>query len=395
MLPPDYLLTVADSVVEIYAEAEQEILEDIARRIVKNNHLTETAKWQIEKAKEIGMLQGNITKIMASASKKSSKEISRIMKEAGEKGLALDDAIYKKAGLSPLPIDQSPALLAIVLQGRDATLGLIGNYTKTTAKVATNAYNNALDKAFLKIVSGAQSPTTAIKDAINEIASLGMEKVAYPSGGFTSLEASVRKAVTTGVNQAVAKLQIERASELGTDLVEVTSHSGARPSHASWQGGIYSIKGQVNGYRSLADACGYGSGDGLCGWNCYHSFFPYFEGLSSKGFSRDPAKDAGRNNEEEYDKQQKQRYYERLIRTSRKEVRTINTAIISSQDQKLSYELKEEFERASAKLKNREKLLKKYLEENGLTAIPENAYVAGWNKSLSMKAYWASKRKNS
>ena len=31
----------------------------------------------------------------------------------------------------------------------------------------------------------------------------------------------------------------------GCDLVEVTAHAGARPSHAEWQGKIVSLSGQA------------------------------------------------------------------------------------------------------------------------------------------------------
>ena len=38
-----------------------------------------------------------------------------------------------------------------------------------------------------------------------------------------------------------AQVQLTRAKEMGVDLCIVSSHLGARPSHAEWQGKIYSI----------------------------------------------------------------------------------------------------------------------------------------------------------
>lgn len=66
----------------------------------------------------------------------------------------------------------------------------------------------------------------------------------------------------------------------GCDLVEVTAHSGARPEHAEWQGKVYSRSGKSSKYPSLVEATGYGTGPGLGGWNCRHSMFPYYEGMS-------------------------------------------------------------------------------------------------------------------
>ena len=392
MLTPEYLVTVSDEVVKIFAEAEREIVDDIARRIVKMNYYTETAMWQTEKIKQFGGLQGDVKRILAKATGKSQKELSRIMKEAAEKGLSFDDAIYKAAGFTPAALAQSPALLAIVLQGRDSALALLNNYTKTTAQTATKAFNDTLDRALIQIINGTQSPTTAIKNAVNTIAKVGMEKVAYPSGVISSLENAVKRAILTGTNQTVAKLQEARADEMGTDLVEVTSHSGARPTHAEWQGGIYSLKGSTKGYRTLADACGYGSGDGLCGWNCYHNFYPYFLGLSSKSFSRDPSKDDGKDNNEQYEQQQKQRYYERQIRYAKKEVQALGSAIEVAKNEELAAAFKEDFDRASLKLSNRKGALDQFIRQTQRTKLPENENIAGWNQSIAMKAVWGARR---
>ena len=178
MLEPAYLVSAADSVVEIYSQVEQDIAADIARRIVKTGYLTDTAKWQLKKAQEFGYLRKNVDKRLAEATGLSTREIRRLMKEAGVKALAYDDAIYTAAGLTPQAIEKSPALQALLLQGADTTLALIGNYTKTTGKVANLAFNNILDRAYIQIISGAFSPNTAIKNAVKEIASTGIESVA-------------------------------------------------------------------------------------------------------------------------------------------------------------------------------------------------------------------------
>lgn len=58
--------------------------------------------------------------------------------------------------------------------------------------------------------------------------------------------------------------------------MELTAHSGARPSHAEWQGQIVSRSGQ-DGYLSL-DAIGYGTVTGFKGINCRHDWRPYYPG---------------------------------------------------------------------------------------------------------------------
>lgn len=392
MLTPEYLMQAADPVVEIYSQVEQDILEDIARRVVKTGYFTDTAQWQLKKAKEFGYLQGNVQDILAKATGLSQKEVQKLMTAAGTKSLAFDDAIYKAAGMSPVAVSQSPALMAMLLQGVDTTMALIGNYTKTTAKVSTVAFNSILDRAYIQIISGAFDPTTALKRAIKELATSGIEKIAYPSGATASIETAVRRAVTTGVNQSVAKLQLLRAEEMGCELVETSSHAGARPSHAEWQGKVFCIKGHHKRYGDFYRETGYGTGAGLCGWNCYHSFYPYFEGLSTPSFSHDPSKDAGRSNDEDYERQQKQRYYERKIREAKKECSTLDAAMKAAQSDELHDELYKEFQRASVKLKQREARLREFIVETGRTRLRDREWTGTWNRSTSSKAVWANRK---
>lgn len=385
----------ADPVVEIYSQVELDILADIARRIVKTGYFTDTAQWQLRKAKEFGYLQGDVNGILSKATGLSRKEVQKLMTAAGSKSLAFDDAIYKAAGMSPVAVSQSPALMAMLLQGVDTTMALIGNYTKTTAKVSTVAFNSILDRAYIQIISGAFDPTTAIKRAIRELATSGIEKIAYPSGATSSIETAVRRAVTTGVNQSVSKLQLLRAEEMGCELVETSSHAGARPSHAEWQGKVFCIKGHHKRYGDFYRETGYGTGEGLCGWNCYHSFYPYFEGLSTPSFSRDPSSDAGRTNGDDYELQQKQRYYERKIREAKKECSTIDAAMNSATNDELKKELYGDFQKASVKLKQREARLSEFIDETGRTRLRDREWTGAWNRSTSSKAVWANRKAKS
>lgn len=152
------------------------------------------------------------------------------------------------------------------------------NICRTTARTATKQFEDALDRAWLKVSSGAFDAESAIRSAVKELSEKGIQSIKYPSGRTDSLEVSVRRAVVTGVNQTAGQLQEELADELGCDLVEVTAHSGARPEHAVWQGKIYSRSGSDPKYPPFRQSTGYGTGAGLCGWNCGHSFGPYIEG---------------------------------------------------------------------------------------------------------------------
>ena len=133
----------------------------------------------------------------------------------------------------------------------------------------------------LKVSSGAFDYKSAVKSAVNSLADT-MKYVTYPTGHRDTLEVAARRAVLTGVNQTAAKLQVARADEMGVEFFETTAHGGARPSHAEWQGRQFHRGGAVDfmgkHYPDFEAATGYGTGAGLCGWNCRHTFFAIFPG---------------------------------------------------------------------------------------------------------------------
>ena len=124
-----------------------------------------------------------------------------------------------------------------------------------------------------------------------------------------------------------------QADQLGSDLVEVTAHAGARPSHAVWQGQIYSRSGKSRSYPDFVQATGYGTGAGLGGWNCRHSFFPHFPGQSNT-YSKDELEEYTRPDAVEYngksmslyEAEQTQRNIERQIRRWKREDNALQAA---------------------------------------------------------------------
>lgn len=392
MLTPEFLAGCSDDIILIWAETEEEILSDIARRIVKNGYITDTAAWQIEKARQLGILNGDVAKALEKAYGKSTKEVDRLFVEAAKIAMEADNEIFLAAGIEATLLEFTPVQRAILLQGTKTTKMLLESYTHTTARASELAFRNAADKAYLGIMSGAVDNTTAIRRSINELAKGNIQSVAYPTGVSHSMEAATRRAIVTGCNQSVAKLQLARAEDLGCELVEVSSHSGARPSHAEWQGEVYCIHGKSGKYKDFYQETGYGDGDGLCGWNCYHNFWPYFEGLSRRAFSKDPSADAGHSNTKDYEDSQRQRALERSVRDAKKECVVLNEAILASNSDELSEQLYRDFQQASVKLKRRERKLDEFCAETGRTRLNEREQSPGFGRSVSSKAVWANRK---
>ena len=301
-----------ERLVRTYAQLEMDILLDMARKLGKFDLYIPSTVYQHQKLVQMGLVYDEIVLRLSAALKKTPAEIEKIIKEAGADSLKNDLNIYEKAatettetakaarerptrmrleevrkhidkvisGTAAVAFEaESKAIANIINEGFRRTNGAFENLTRTTANTATRQFERALDRAYMQVSSGAFSGGRATEMAIKDLAAKGIESLVYPSGHVDTMEVAARRAIITGVNNTNLHLKDELAEQLGLNLVEVSAHAGARPSHAVWQGKIYSRKGATDKYPNLAEATGYGTGPGLGGWNCNHTMSPYYEGM--------------------------------------------------------------------------------------------------------------------
>ncbi len=331
MLTPEFYESCADELITLYSQLENDIIADVVRRVLKTNIVTETAKHQIEMLQESGYLYNDILSQIGKSTNKTNAEVKRLFEDAGVMTINADNQIYIANGLNTLTLRQSPAMLQTLEAGYRKTLGNLNNLTLTTANTSQTLYYNACNQAYMQLSSGAFSYQQAIKNAI-EMASKQGASVLYPSGHTDRVDVAVRRSVLTGLGQTCREIGLMNAQEVGSDLMEITAHSGARPNHATWQGQIVSLSGR-KGYLSKADI-GYGTGDGFGGWNCRHDWFPFFEGYSQRNYTQSQLDELDARNIKyngkmytEYEISQIQRKKERDIRSAKREQTAFKVAV--------------------------------------------------------------------
>ena len=368
MLKPEYLQRVPDGMIQLYAQAEMDILENMAVRIAHYGYWIPAVEHQAKMLEEAGMVREEILARLKTLTGRADRELRQLMQEAGGVSLKSDDAVYRRQGLNPPPVSASEDLQKILQAGYEKTSGTFRNLTLTTARTAAHQFEQALDRAYMQITLGGMDYNTAIRSTIKQLSAEGVGAIRYPTGRTDTIEVAVRRAVVTGVNQTALRLQDARADEMGADLVEVSAHAGARPSHAQWQGGIYSRSGKSKKYPDFVKTTGYGTGAGLGGWNCSHSFRPWFEGMSrtyDKALLKEyQAKDYEYNGVKmtEYEALQEQRKIERNIRRWKREQNALQAAGLDSSE-------------ASAKITEWNRRQKDFLEQTGLKADGMRAAV--------------------
>ena len=171
-------------------------------------------------------------------------------------------------------------------------------------------------------VEGGDSPRRAIGDAVSRLSKLGMTTIDYKSGVSTPVDAALRRHLVTQANQARNDVLWRRMDEWGCDLVYTTAHYGARPTHAVWQGRVFSRSGRSAKYPALVEATGYGTAAGLCGVNCRHRMVPYVEGASKLPDTdySEQERLTGMTSDEYYAATQAQRRMEARVREAKREV---------------------------------------------------------------------------
>ena len=204
----------------------------------------------------------------------------------------------------------------------------------------THYYMRTVETAIQEVLDGTSTHEKAVKKAVRELTRSGVRYINYKSGWCNRTNVAVRRAVTTEITHDMAMRAFANARETGTDYYEVEYHAGARPSHAEWQGKVYTEK-------QLYEICGLGKVDGLCGANCMHYFYPFYPGTSERLYTDEFLEKAlkeskiktsyGGDEYTPYEARQKMRQMESAMRIQREKIDIQNKLNIDAKTDRAKY----------------------------------------------------------
>lgn len=336
MFTPTEIEALPSAMEQLYRSLQLNIMSDLTERLKANGEeITSAADWQINRLYELGVSKDEIDSLIQSTLNVSDDEIDRIYDEVVKSGYARNEELYTGKGKEYIPYAENKQLQQLVKAVKNQTKSEYRNITGSLGFAVRNAdnalsftpladfYQRTLDNGFMQIASGAVDYNTVLKRAVKAMTDSGLRTVDYASGWSNRVDVAVRRALMTGFNQVVAKVNEDNAEQLGTEYFEVSYHRGARPAHQVWQGRVYSKK-------ELETVCGLGTVTGLCGANCYHSYSPFMKGIDTPTYSEE---ELDRMNEEEntpkeyngrqytaYEAQQRQRRLETAMRADRQQI---------------------------------------------------------------------------
>ena len=400
MLTPDYLQGAPAELEELFLRLEEDIIADICRRIAKAGYLTDSAEHQVLRLRELGAGTEYIKQKISEYSAISDEAVDRLFFDAAQTSDEFYRKAYDKANIGCTPYEYNDFFQQAVTAGVNQTKGELRNFTQSMGfsyrgsngqvrfHGAAEAYRDCLDYAYMQVMTGAVDHNTAIKNATRRLTEGGLQFVDYASGVRCHADVAARRAVLTGLSQMTGKISEHNAAELGTDIVEVDAHAGARPDHAEWQGKWYSLSGKSKKYPSLKAVTSYGTVTGLKGANCRHDFYPVIEGISEPSYTEEELKNIDPPPFEYngktytyYEATQKQRAMERSMRKTKREI----LAADATDD-------KDSFAEKSVLLRRQKEEYGRFSKAAGLSVRNERAQVGGFGHSQAGRAVWAERK---
>lgn len=337
MLTNDQLNIIGDTLSPLFQYLESEVIKDVARRIGKTLTYTRTAELQAIALRDLGYSPARIRKeamkilradseyrkAVARNTLKYKQEVKKLIEDIVRKAITTGDEIMAEAGnmawiddlrvwkSAGKPVIGRSALKQIVDAISGQTKGELKNITDTTGFKTMSGYENLrtlytneLDKAVIKVCSGAFTHQQVLKDTVKSLAGSGLRMIDFKSGRSMHLDTAAAVALRTGAHQLAGEIFKANIKESGENLVYVDRHEAARnvgegvANHEKWQGKVYYIKPEKDyseeaariGQDEIGDLwenTGYSADDthendprGLYGYNCRHLLSIWFEGVS-------------------------------------------------------------------------------------------------------------------
>jgi hypothetical protein len=330
-----------------FRSLENRIMEDVVRRIKKTGQISSSADYQLNRYYILGNSTKDIEDIVKSAVGDDYPETFKLYDEVVEKQYTRSRELYEQVNEEFIPYEQNEQLQQLVngliQQSNDELYNItrsmgfmvdMGGGRKVFSPLS-DYYNQYLDNAIVEITSGAFDYNTVIRRVVGQMTNSGLRTVDYASGYSSRCDVAARRAIMTGLSQLTGHISQTNAQKLHTDYFEIDWHAGARPSHRTWQGKVWS-------YRELVTVCGLGTVTGLQGANCYHEYYPFIPGISERQFSDKWLAEQNRKEDRQkvfkgkeytlYEATQRQRYLETNMRAQRQKVKLLQQAGASQDD---------------------------------------------------------------
>nr|DAX32203.1 MAG TPA: minor capsid protein [Caudoviricetes sp.] len=383
MLTPEQLQNLPQELTDLYDQLSEFILRDIARRIAKGAEITDTAEYQLYRAKSLGLSTDEIAAKIAEINGSSASEINRLIREAAAQSDEFDRKMLGADKGAAVPLEENTQLQKLISAQIVETAGKCENLTNTMGFAdhdflgrvyylsMTDMYRREMDSAHMKVATGATDYMTAIRQACNKLAASGVRTIDYESGRSDRIEVAARRALLTSVAHVTHRISEQNGEELGADGWEMSAHSGSRPSHAVYQGRQYTQEQYERIIKPLISEP-----------NCRHDVFPIILGVSEPVYTEEELRNIDQppftyegRTYTAYEASQQMRKMERAMRKQKDRCIVADAA----GDE-------EAFATASIRLNRQKYIYEDFCKAADSYTEYERTYVTGFNRSIAARS---------
>lgn len=397
----------AEPVDGIYQDLEAQLMQNIARHLRDWEQPIDTDRWLMRKLAEIGKLNKENIKIIAQMSGLSQTAAERMLTEMAEETIKNIDPGLRQMARDGLAGDMVPphksrnvkqtvesmkkqardtlnmCNTTMLYKARDAYSGLVQKIAAEAKEIENKQeFLDILNKYGESVTAGVESRHQAMRKCIQEFNKKGIPAFVDKRGREWTPEAYVNMAMRNTARQTAEEAQTARCRDAGINLIQIDSHSGARPKCAKDQGKIFSLDNTSGETEDLYgkkikyypwNSSSYGKPDGILGINCKHHKWPFVPGVNIQRYF--PTENF-EENDRLYKETQVQRALERDVRKQKRECMLYDETGDS-----------EAFEEAAVKLKAKEAKLRQYVDgKEQLHRRKDREQVVGFDKGVSARA---------
>lgn len=357
---------------ELYQQIELEMLMNIGKIIGNGNGVDEDdiINWQVQKLSQLGQLSEAQIKTLAKYANMTVEQMTVFIQQTAIAEITTYDVLLEDMTEGKLLYTQPSNTLYTTLEALERQGRSVVNMINTNLlQASSQVYTDILTRSAAQVLTGNITLQQALVKTAGEWAEQGMPAIVDKAGRTWSTEAYVNMVTRATQKNVATSMQESRMDDYEIDLVEISSHAASRPSHIDYQGKIYSRSGKSKRYPSLKDTS-YGKGaDGLVtGIGCNHIAYPFIEGVSKKRYEPYNKKESV----EAYKQSQKQRYLEREIRRSKKELEMLTQMSVDNA----------EISAAMLRVKDKESNMEDFIDETGRTRYKQKERVVDVGKRV-------------
>lgn len=295
----------AEELLRIYAEAEENLLSIIARKLGRVGG--DPPRWAQEKLSDLQKMRAELEAAIDDLDKHSLEMRVKLMWAAHDEGA---DGLLRELGMDDERSAPAQAIVTLI----DDTNSRFSELHRRILRDAADIYRDVLAQALPQAVLGVEATQMAVRRALNGFADRGITAFVDKSGRRWGMAEYAEMAVRTGMMNASLAGYTQEALAHDRDLVIISDHSDECPLCAMWERQVLSLTGAMADHPDCSGTVAQARDAGLFHPNCLHAMTVYVPGLTIREGSKPDGQYYGSDDECGYKQRQQQRYMERTVR---------------------------------------------------------------------------------